>query len=40
MIENLRSKSFPSMLYKKSILSGFGVGAAVASDIAFGHYYD
>jgi hypothetical protein len=40
MIENLRNTQFPDLIHRKSIISGLGVGASVASDIAFGHYYD
>ena len=36
MIEQLRTIKFPNLVYKKSIISGFGMGASVASDIAFG----
>lgn len=40
VIEKLRNDKFPHLMPKRSIISGFGVGASVASDIAFGNYYD
>lgn len=40
MIEQLRTVKFPNLIYKKSIISGFGIGASVAGDVAFGHFYD
>lgn len=40
MIEQLKATKFPNLAYKKSIISGFGVGASVASDVAFDSIYD